>query len=419
MVGKSERVAADMRLAIYIRSVESARGAERVAMNLARGLADRKHDVDFLVEEDSAWLIEELKSTHTNVRVFDLRNGGGRTFDLLFLVWAFLAHLVSVPRAFLQSGDACIRPVGGVLWKDRPPIRTLCRYLRQARPHAVLSFLNYPNIVLLLTSRISGARTRFVVSVRNHMSAAATHNGGNWVRSVPRLMRGLFDLADAVVAPSRGVADDVLRITGLSRDRVAVIYNPVFRPELPDLAEAPVDHPWLVESNEPVILGVGKLKPQKDFPTLIQAFAKVRAQRPAHLIILGGGKDATQLRAMARSLGIAAYVDFPGHVQNPFAFYRRASVFVLSSMWEGLPNALIEALACGCPVVSTDCPSGPSEILDGGRFGTLVPVGRAAEMADAILATLADPPPRARLIERARDFSLEHAVRRFEAVMAG
>lgn len=408
-----------MRLAIYIRSVETARGAERVAMNLARGLADRKHDVDLLVEEDSAWLIDELKSNYANIRVLDLRAGDCRAFDQLFLVWAFLAHLASVPQALLRSRDACIRPVGGVLWKDRPPIRTLCRYLNQARPNAVLSFLNYPNIVLLLTSRVCSAKTRFVVSVRNHMSAAAAHNGGNWVRSVPRLMRRLFELADAVIAPSHGVADDVVQITGVPRNRVTVIYNPVFRPELPALAEAPVEHSWFAESNEPVVLGAGKLKPQKDFATLIQAFAKVRAQRPARLIILGEGKSAPQLRAMAHKLGVSKDVDFPGYVQNPFAFYRRASVFVLSSMWEGLPNALIEALACGCPVVSTDCPSGPSEILDGGRFGALVPVGDPTEMADAILATLSDPPPRTKLIERARQFSLDQAVRRFEAVMAG
>jgi glycosyltransferase involved in cell wall biosynthesis len=410
---------ADMRLAIYIRSVESARGAERVAVNVARGLAERGHDIDFLVEEDRAWLIGELVTQHTNVSLVDLRGAGGGFFDGLFRGWAFLAHLATAPRALITSGDACIGPVARVLFKDRPPIRALHRYLRRVRPQAVLSFLNYPNVVLLLTARLCPAETRFVVSVRNHMSVAAANNESRWVRSVPRLMRRLFRLADAIVAPSRGVADDVVRITGLAGDRISLVYNPVFRPELAALAEAQIDHPWLADGNEPVVLGVGKFKRQKDFPTLLRAFAQVRARRPARLIILGEGEDAPKLKALAESLRIADDVDFPGHVQNPFAFYGRAAVFVLSSLWEGLPNALIEALACGCPVVSTDCPSGPSEILDGGRFGALVPVGSATEMAGAILATLGDPPSRMQLIERAREFSLDQAVRRFEAVLAG
>ena len=268
----------------------------------------------------------------------------------------------------------------------------MCRYVRKARPHAVLSFLNYPNAVLLLASRRLRGETRILVSVRNHMSAAAGANELNWVRSVPRLMRRLFGRADAVVAPSQGVAADVAAITGLAPDRISVIYNPVFRPELATLAEAPVDHPWLAEGNEPVVLGVGKLKIQKDFPTLLRAFAQVRNRRPARLIILGEGGGAAELMALAANLGIGGDVDFCGQVQNPFAFYRRAAVFVLSSRWEGLPNALIEAMACGCAVVSTDCPSGPREILEGGRYGALVPVGDAEAMAAAILAVLADPP---------------------------
>ena len=168
-----------------------------------------------------------------------------------------------------------------------------------------------------------------------------------------------------------------------------------------------------------MVLGVGKLKIQKDFPTLLKAFAQVRSRRPARLIILGEGDGEAELKALATGLGIADDVDFHGQVQNPFAFYRRAAVFVLSSRWEGLPNALIEAMACGCAVVSTDCPSGPREILEDGRFGALVPVGDAEAMANAILTVLTDPPAPAAAIERARQFSLDEAVQRFEAVMAG
>jgi len=408
-----------MRLGIYIRSVESARGAERVAINVARGLAVRGHQVDFLVEESGDWLRRELGGEASNVCVVDLRkNSHDGIADRLLQVRTFFTYLLSAPKTLLTHGDACLGPVAALLFKDAPPLAAIRRYLK-SQPDAVLSFLNYPNAVLLLVATLHRGKTRFVVSVRNHMSSAAAFNESAWVRSVPRLMSRLFGRADAIVTPSQGVAQDVAAITGIDLDRIAVIYNPVFRPELVEMAEAPVDHPWLVEGNEPVILGSGKFKLQKDFPTLLRAFAKVRAERPARLIVLGEGEGEGELRELTKSLDIAADVDFPGHVDNPFAYYRRASVFVLSSIWEGLPNALIEALACGCPVVSTDCPSGPREILDDGRFGTLVPVGEADAMANAILATLSAAPARGRLIDRAREFSLDRAVRRFEAVMAG
>jgi glycosyltransferase involved in cell wall biosynthesis len=408
-----------MRLAIYIRSVESARGAERVAVNVARGLAERGHRVDFLVEEDGGWLLDELRSQHANVTIRNLRRDIEWTLaNRRSLARVFAQGVLSAPAALLRSGDACIGPVARLLWKDEPPIAALRRYIRSSRPQAILSLLNYPNVVLLLARLLSPERTRFVVSVHNTMSVAAAQNESKWVRSVPRLMRRYFRKADGIVAVSLGVADDVAAITGLPRDRITTIYNPIYRPELSALAEAEVEHSWLVSGNQPVVLGAGKLKPQKDFPTLLKAFARVREERPARLIILGTGSEEAELRVLASALGVSDSVDFPGHVHNPFAFYRRASVFVLSSVWEGLPTVLIEAMACGCPVVSTDCPSGPREILDGGRFGSLVPVGAADAMADAILATMSEPPSRTRLIERAKQFSLQQAVTGYEAVMA-
>jgi glycosyltransferase involved in cell wall biosynthesis len=407
-------------VAIYMRSLKSARGAERVAANLARGLASRQHQVDFLVEEDGAWLLDELRANCPGVRIVNLRDAApAGMVDRGWLLRTFAWALWTAPAVWLSGGDGCLKPLAMLLYKDRPPLRALIAYMKAAKPHAALSFLNYPNIALLLAARMQSSDTRIVVSVRNHMSVAAANLESNWVRSVPRLMRRLFRFADAVVAPSRGVADDVTRITGLNGSRVSVVYNPVFRPELPILAAEPVDHRWLADGNEPVVIGSGKFKPQKDFPTLLKAFARVRSVRAARLLILGSGRDGPELRALADSLGIGEDVDFPGHVENPFAYYGRASLFVLSSVWEGLPNALIEAMACGCPVVSTDCPSGPDEILDGGRFGPLVPVGDSDAMAAAILRTLEAPPARAQMTERARAFSLDQAVSGFEAVLAG
>ena len=166
-----------MHLAIYIRSVESARGAERVAVNVARGLAARGHRVDFLVEESGDWLAQQVNRNGDDVRIIDLRAGRrGSLADRLLQAWVFATHLISSPRALLACGDACLFPVAQLLYKDAPPLAALRRYLREQQPRTVLSFLNYPNTVLLLTAQLHRGDTRFVVSVRNHMSSAATHN---------------------------------------------------------------------------------------------------------------------------------------------------------------------------------------------------------------------------------------------------
>ena len=168
-----------------------------------------------------------------------------------------------------------------------------------------------------------------------------------------------------------------------------------------------------------MLLGVGKLKPQKDFACLIRAFARVRATRPVRLIVLGDGPQREALLVLARTLGVADAVALPGFVANPFAYLGRAAAFVLSSAWEGLANVVIEALACGCPVVSTDCPSGPAEILAGGKYGRLVPVGDDAALANAIAATLDAPPRQESLRDRARHFSVDRAAAQYRRVLLG
>jgi len=407
-----------MRFAIDMRSVESARGAERVAVNIARGLADRGHDLDFLVEDGNSWLIDEMRAHSRNLRVIQLRADDNSCTAWLQRVRAFAATLPTLPRALAEAGDSCVRPIAHMLYKDRPPIGALSDYLRDAQPRAVLSFLNYPNTVLLLAAGLAERRARIVVSVRNHVSTAAQHNTSRWLRTVPRLMRRLFERADAIIVPSQGVADDVASITRLPSERIRVIYNPVVRPELAQLASVPVDHDWFGDGREQVVVAAGKLKPQKDFATLLRAFAKVRAARPVRLVLLGQGSQEAALRALAAELNIDNAVCFAGQVANPFPYYRNADLFVLSSAWEGLPNALIEAMACGCPVVSTDCPSGPREILEGGQYGRLVPVGSADALAAAMLATLAEPARTETLLQRAGCFSLEQAVQRYEDILA-
>jgi glycosyltransferase involved in cell wall biosynthesis len=281
------------------------------------------------------------------------------------------------------------------------------------------------NLVALWARRLARVPTRVAVSERNTLSQKMKEHAKNrrWSRRflLPVVHR-TYPWADAIIAVSTGVADDLSLTAGIPREWISTIYNPVVTPELLSKAQAPLDHPWFTPGSPPVILGVGRLHEQKDFPTLLRTFARVRAERETHLMILGEAKHAehrAELIALAAQLGIADDVAFPGFVDNPFAYMARASVFVLSSAWEGLPGVLIQALACGCPVVSTDCPSGPAEILQNGQYGPLIPVGDDAALARAILTTLDRPPDPQRLRARAAEFSVSHAVDQYIELLFG
>lgn len=299
-----------------------------------------------------------------------------------------------------------------------PYIASFARYLDQAKPDAVLSAKTHTNLVAIWAREMSSARPRLVVSEHTHLSREIeTSPKWRW-RYIAPVLGALYPKADAVVSVSDGVGDNIAAEAGLQRDSITTIYNPVDRPELHALASKPVDHPWLAGSDDvPVVLGVGRLVEQKSFRVLLDAFAWLRARREARLLILGEGDQRRDLEARARELGVESDVDLPGFVANPFAVMARASVFVLSSAWEGLGNVLIEALACGCPVVSSDCPSGPSEVLEGGRFGRLVPIGDAMALGAAIEATLDDPPEPALLRQRARAFASDVIVERYRRIL--
>ena len=402
-----------MKVAIYMKTVKSAQGTERVSSNIAIGLAERGHQVDFLVEEREGWLIEKLEA-HPNITVISLNDQGVPVLlHRGFQLWILLKNLLSP----VGTGDGCNARLLRVMAHENPPVLALYRHIRQTAPASVLSFLNHQNLVLLLVAPFIRSDTRFIVNVRNHITTSARRGKSRWMRSVPSIIKRFFPRADLIVTPSRGVAEDVREITAIAPEKIRVVHNPVFRPEIFELAAEDPAHPWLVDASIPVVIAAGKLKTQKDFQTLLRAFAAVRARRPARLIILGRGPDRQALLVLAQELGISDDFQLPGHVRNPYAYFRRASVFVLSSAWEGLPNVLIEAMACGCPVVSTDCPSGPGEILDGGRFGRLVPVGDAVQMAEAIAATLDSPPAAEEMIRRAREFSFDEAIAGYEAIL--
>lgn len=296
----------------------------------------------------------------------------------------------------------------------------VARYLREQRPDALLVAKDRAGRAALRASaRVNGAPPVFI-RLGTNLSAALERKDpiSRWLRVAP--MRRVYPRAAGVIAVSEGVRQDTIRITGLDADRVHVIRNPVITPRLAEQAAEPPPHAWLRDAPEPVLIGMGRLTRQKGFDTLLRAFAALQAAQPSRLILLGEAphaEDRERLQALARELGVSERVLFAGFQSNPYAWLARADLFVLSSAWEGSPNALTEALALGIPCVSTDCPSGPSEILAGGAYGPLVAVGDHAAMARAMAAMLRAPLPADRLREAVAEYRADLSARRYLRLM--
>jgi glycosyltransferase involved in cell wall biosynthesis len=353
-------------IAFFLPSVRGG-GAQRVIVNLVQGITERGIPVDVVLAAAQGVFLGQLPAA---ARLVDLRAG----------------RLV---RSLL--------PLAG--------------YLRRERPRYLVSSMSHANLIALWAARLARRSTPVMVTVHNTMSQSTQEQGGLGGALSSRMLRTFYPWARSVVAVSRGAADDLARTSGLPRERVEVVYNPVITPEVLAQAREEPGHPWLSTGQPPVILGVGRLTRQKDFANLIRAFAEVRRQRPARLIILGEGEERAELEMLIGRLGIAADVALPGFQANAMAYMAKSAVFVLSSAWEGLPTVMIEALAAGTRVVSTDCPSGPREILQDSRLGALVPVGDAPALAAAIAATLdrsVDAVPAEALKPFTRDAAVDH-----------
>jgi glycosyltransferase involved in cell wall biosynthesis len=386
-------------LALFIRSLDGGGGAERVMVTLAGAFAARGHRVDLVLGRARGGFLADVPP---EVRVVDL--GGGS--------WPATLALA------LRDASRARR-----LFPGSPPWILSCapalvRYLRRERPEAMLSALDYSNLTALWARRLAGVPLRLVVSERNMLSLRAAR-GARRLRSLPDKVRRFYPEADALAAVSDGVAEDLARVLEACRAAVHTTYNPVVTPDLEERARERLDHPWLLPGEPPLLLAAGKLRPQKGFPPLLEACARLRAQRPARLLILGEGPERRRLEARVRALGLAGDVSLPGFQRNPFAFMARCGAFVLSSEWEGLPAVLIQAMACGAPVVATDCPSGPAEILGAGAWGPLVPVGDPEALAGAIARVLDAPPAPERLKARAGLFAAEPSAARYLDLLLG
>jgi len=299
-------------------------------------------------------------------------------------------------------------------------VPALARYLRRYRPAVLLAVKDRAGRAAVLARWLAGTDTRIVMRLGTNVSTAMADKTAmaRWLRFWP--IRRLYPRIDRILAVSAGVADDTARIAGVARTGIRVIRNPVITPELAGLVTKPCDHAWFRPGQPPVVVSAGRLQRQKDFPTLIRAFAQVRRERPCRLVILGEGNGRARLQALIAELGIAADLDLIGFRANPYPFLARAALFVLASRWEGSPNVLTEAMALGTPVVATDCPSGPHELLDGGRYGPLVPVGNAQILAQAMAETLDHPlPPKTLQAAVAEYTQAKSAERYLEVLEAG
>jgi len=347
-------------------------GAQRVTVNVANSLAECGHTVDLVAGRLEGEFIDDISDAVTTVDL-DVPQVPG------------IGILASVPY--------------------------LVSYLESSRPAVLFSSRMHTNIAAVVAGRLA--------NVDVHV-AATQHSPYDW-QSKPKdsLARAIatrvYPLADDVVAVSEGVAESVIANTRLGRDGTTVLNNSIDVAAIRMEADEAVDHEWFTDPEIDPIVSLGRLEPVKDYPTLLKAFAILTESRPqTRLVIMGKGSERRRLISLARSLGIDDRTRIPGYVDNPFAYMRRASVFVHSSKSDGLPTVLIEALACSCSIVSTDCQYGPREILNDGRYGVLIPVGDPARMADAIARALGDPSLSDECHERVEQFSLEAGADRYE-----
>lgn len=359
-------------LAIFV-SFSGTGGVERVTLNLLQGLSRLDVQVDLLMVV--ARRGQPPSIPWPNIRVIDLK----------------VKH-------------------------SQMAIPALIRYLRSERPDVLMVAKDRAVRAAIIAHWLARVNTRLVGQLHMNMTGFLESKPQlqRWLRTAP--MRWLFPYLDRIICVSEGVVEDTLAITKMPPERVVAIRNPVITPELVEQAKEPVDHPWFNE-NVPVIMGAGRLTPEKDFPTLIRAFARVRQERNCRLMILGEGPLQPELESLIAELDLAASVSLPGFCANPFAFMKRASLFVMSSAWEGSGNVLVEALALGIPSVSTDCPYGPRETLADGKYGPLVPVGDHEGLASAMLQTLNNPLPSDFLRQAVTEFTIEYSAQRYLDVL--
>jgi glycosyltransferase involved in cell wall biosynthesis len=363
----------DERIAIFMPSIELG-GQSRAAINLLTKLSEKSYglQLDLLViDVDPDLGVQIPKSVNVH----------------------YIGREIPIPGASRFLSTRMRRSLGSV--------KGLVSYLREYRPTALISFQS--SVIAVIASRLARTTTRMIVRESNHPTEAVKELG--WFRAQLGLWakRIAYKRADAIVAISQGASENLKQALHLPADLVNVIYNPTSRPELRELSLESTGVEFLDASDHvPAIVYVGRFAHQKDVPTLVRAFGIVRQQIECRLVLVGDGEKRSEIEDLVSELGLSADVDFVGFRYNPYPFMARASVFTVTSIYEGNPNALIEALTCGAPSISTDCPSGPREVLMDGAGGELVPMGDHGALAESMMRYLRDPEYAAGLLELAK-----------------
>lgn len=298
----------------------------------------------------------------------------------------------------------------------------LTRILRSAHFDIIVSSATVPNAITIVANLLNGARSIVVTRDDFHITAQIARRGRIEYAVYRAIVRFLYPLASRSIAVSEGVAEDLKAIGGRSAVPVRTIYNPAYSADLPGRVDD--DELSRIDSlrgtpDTALLVAVCRLTAQKDVGTLIKAVAGLVRTRPVRLLIVGDGPQRRTLEELVSSLGVEQNVCFVGYKENPLPYMAAADVFVLSSAWEGFGNVLVEAMAVGTPVVATDCPSGPAEILGHGRWGKLAPVGNPEALRIAIEQALVSPPARGDLVARAQEFSAEVAIEAYEEELSG
>lgn len=332
------------RLALFAPSLRGG-GAERVMVTLACEFAAKGYLVDLVLAKAEGPYLDEIPKT---VNLIDLK--ATRVFFSLF---------------------------------------GLVRYLRKEKPVALLSSVINANVIAVAAKKISNVSTRVILRESNTLSANVGKHKGISEKIMPFMARLFYPLSDQVIAVSNGVATDLMTEIGLPENKLTVIYSPVVSSFMFRKSDEELDHPWFKKNQPPVVLGVGRLSRQKGFDVLIQAVIKARETTPIRLIILGEGSDRNKLKKIIEENNLENEISLPGFITNPFPYMKNAAVFVLSSRWEGLPNVLIQAMVLGTAVISTNCPSGPDEILESGKWGDIVNVDDVIGLAESICKVIA------------------------------
>lgn len=327
-----------------------------------------------------------------------------------------VVNSASGPLRSLLSDDVHLVDLGAP--RAHRAIPRLAGYLRRQQPEVLMSAMTRVNIGALLARRLSAAQTRIVVSERNQPTSLMRHWPARQRWTSTFLLQRLYPGAEGIAAVTDGVADDLVQMTGIARERITVVHNPApDESEVRAARDAPPPHAWF-EEETPVIVAVGRLVPQKGYATLLEALALARARRPIRLIALGEGPQRAELAALADSLGLADAILFPGFVLNRLDYLAKAALYVLASDTEGFPNALVEALACDTKVVSTDCAGGGARtILANGGEHAITPVGNAPRLADAILEALERSVPPGEMAQFSKRYSIAETADKFLAIM--